>query len=122
MDTTAVGRVAEDTAAQWLQNHGLDIVERNARTRYFELDIVALDGETLVFVEVKYRRSRSCGGGVAAISTDKQRRLLAGAQAWQAERGESDRPMRLDIIEVLGESRHYAISHYPDCLVLDVRY
>lgn len=119
-NTTAVGQVAEAQALAWLTTRGLQLVEHNARRRFFELDLVMLDGETVVFVEVKYRANADFGGGEAAISLDKQRRLLAGAQAWLVEYGWEDRSVRFDVVVAGGEIDNCTLQHYPDCLVLDV--
>ena len=73
MNTTAIGSKAEEKARTWLERNGWVCLEQNARTRFFELDLVMKDGDTTVFVEVKYRKSNDYGGGVGAISRDKQR-------------------------------------------------
>jgi len=58
-----IGNDAEDLACAYLQERGLRLRERNYRTRLGELDLICEDGDTLVFVEVRYRNSRSHGGG-----------------------------------------------------------
>ncbi len=100
-----IGRAAEDLVAAHLAEVGWEIVERNARTRYGELDIVALDGSTLVFVEVKAARRDSRFGPerpVHAIDFRKQRRIRRLATAWMGER--RDRPryaaIRFDAVGV----------------------
>jgi putative endonuclease len=83
------GRLAEDLVARRLAERGWEIVERNARTRHGELDLVALDGGTLVFVEVKAgRRGATFGPERPVLSVDhrKQRRVRRLATAWIAER------------------------------------
>jgi len=84
-----IGREAEELAAQSLAGAGWEIVERNARTRYGELDIVALDGRALVFVEVKAGRAGAAFGPerpILAVDVRKQRRVRKLATAWMAER------------------------------------
>lgn len=84
-----IGRAAEDLVAARLAAAHWEIVERNARTRYGELDIVALDGRTLVFVEVKAGREGSVFGPerpVLGVDRRKQRRIRRLAAAWMAER------------------------------------
>lgn len=84
-----LGRAAEDLVARWLTAAGWQLVERNARTRYGELDIVALDGRTLVFVEVKAGREGSQFGPerpVLSIDLRKQRRIRHLATAWMTAR------------------------------------
>jgi putative endonuclease len=83
------GRIAEELVARRLAAAGWELVERNARTRHGELDIVALDGRTLVFVEVKAARQGAAFGPerpVLAVDRRKQRRVRRLATAWMAER------------------------------------
>jgi putative endonuclease len=83
------GRRAEQLVARRLAAAGWEIVERNARTRHGELDIVALDRRTLVFVEVKAGRAGAAFGPerpVLAVDARKQRRVRKLAAAWMAER------------------------------------
>ncbi|MGE5281928.1 MAG: YraN family protein [Chloroflexota bacterium] len=84
-----IGRAAEDLVATRLAERGWEIVERNARTRYGELDIVALDGTALVFVEVKAGRAGSPYGPerpVLGVNRRKQLRVRKLATAWMSER------------------------------------
>src|SRR5262245_9876663 len=84
-----LGRAAEDLVAARLLEAHWEILERNARTRYGELDLVALDGRTLVFVEVKASRVDSAFGPerpVHSIDWRKQRRVRRLATAWLGER------------------------------------
>jgi putative endonuclease len=84
-----LGRLAEDLVANRLAATGWEIVERNARTRYGELDLVALDGRTLVFVEVKAGREGSTFGPerpILSIDWRKQQRVRRLATAWMGER------------------------------------
>ena len=84
-----LGRAAEDLVAARLAAARWEIVERNARTRFGELDVVALDGGTLVFLEVKAGRDGSDFGPerpILAIGPRKQRQVRRLATAWMAER------------------------------------
>jgi putative endonuclease len=83
------GRRAEELVASRLAAAGWEIVERNARTRYGELDIVALDGRTLVFVEVKAGREGAAFGPerpILAVGPRKQLKVRRLATAWMSER------------------------------------
>jgi putative endonuclease len=83
-----IGRAAEELVANRLAAASWEILERNARTRYGELDIVALDGRTLVFVEVKAGREGSAYGPerpVLAVDRRKQQRIRRLATAWMGE-------------------------------------
>jgi putative endonuclease len=84
-----IGRAAEELVAARLEARSWEIVERNARTRYGELDIVALDGDALVFVEVKAGRAGSGFGPerpVHSVDRRKQLRIRRLATAWMSER------------------------------------
>ena len=83
-ERAAAGAQAEALAARFLAARGLAIVERNFRRRCGELDLVARDGDTLVFVEVRLRRSRSHGGAAASITAAKRARLVAAANLYLA--------------------------------------
>lgn len=101
----ALGRAAEEVTAERLRAAGWELVERNARTRYGELDLVARDGEALVFVEVKAGRAGSAYGPerpVHAIDWRKQRQVRRLAVAWLAERDPTPphRSIRFDAIGV----------------------
>jgi putative endonuclease len=84
-----LGRTAEDLVAAQLVTAHWQLLERNARTRYGELDIVALDGRTLVFIEVKAGRIDSNYGPerpVLSVDWRKQQRIRRLATAWLGER------------------------------------
>jgi putative endonuclease len=74
------GARAELAAAQYLQRHGLKLVESNYRCRFGEIDLILRDGETLVFAEVRQRSNSNFGGAAASIDTRKQQRLILTAQ------------------------------------------
>lgn len=100
------GQIAEDLVAAQLAAVGWQIVERNARTRYGELDIVARDGRTLVFVEVKAARESARLGPerpILSIDFRKQRRVRRLATAWMAERRDQPRydEIRFDAVGVI---------------------
>jgi len=100
-----IGRAAEELVAERLAAAGWAIVERNARTRFGELDIVALDGGELVFVEVKAGREASAFGPerpVLGVGPRKQGRIRRLATAWMAERRDAPRyaEIRFDAVGV----------------------
>lgn len=78
------GELAEDMAIDYLQSEGFKIVARNYKTKLYELDIIAKQGKTLHFVEVKYRRSSSFGLAEEYVTQAKLRKLKLGAQDWVA--------------------------------------
>ncbi len=96
-DRSTAGVQAENLAADFLVARGLTIVTRNFRRRCGELDIVARDGETLVFVEVRLRRYASFGGAAESITAAKRARLTAAAGLYLA-RLERTPPCRFDAV------------------------
>ncbi len=74
-NTTSIGAAGENIAAHYLVQHGLKEVIRNFNCRMGEIDLIMTDQQTLVFVEVKYRKNNHFGGAVAAISNAKQGKL-----------------------------------------------
>jgi putative endonuclease len=100
-----IGRAAEDFVAEKLAAAGWEIVERNARTRYGELDIVALDGRALVFVEVKAGRANPIFGPerpVLGVGPRKRLKVRRLATAWMMERRDAPfyREIRFDAVGV----------------------
>lgn len=100
-----LGRAAEDLVAERLAAAGWELVERNARSRYGELDIVALDRRALVFVEVKAGRAGSSFGPerpVLSVDHRKQRRIRRLATAWMGARRDLPRydEIRFDAVGV----------------------
>jgi putative endonuclease len=96
------GCEAEEHAARFLSGRGLTILARNFRIRLGEIDLVARDGDTLVFVEVRRRRSSAPYGGAAgSVDTRKQRRMEAAARAFLA-RLPVEPPCRFDVVTMQG--------------------
>jgi putative endonuclease len=100
-DRIALGKSGESYACRELERRGYAILERRFRTRYGELDIVARDGETLVFVEVKARRTTRYGTPVEAVTPFKQRRILRMAAEYVLMKGVCNFSCRFDVVSVL---------------------
>ncbi len=96
----AVGAYGERVAALWLGDAGMRVLDRNWRCASGELDIVARDGDTIVFCEVKTRRSQRFGAPSEAVGYDKRRRLRALAAMWFAEHPECRGTARFDVVSV----------------------
>ena len=88
MTTRQIGDKGEQAAADWLPARGHEIVARNWRTRYCEIDIVSVKGEVLYFTEVKYRKNDDFGDGLAAITAKKQRQMRFAAELFLAGKQE----------------------------------
>lgn len=95
--THARGAAGEEAAEEFLRLSGYRIVARNVRTKVGEIDLVALDGETLCFIEIKARASAEYGRAIAAVGPQKQRRLAKAAMLFLAK-NRSQRPCRFDVL------------------------
>src|SRR5260370_28838432 len=91
-----LGRRGERAAEKYLKRKGYRIVARNFRASGAEIDLVAIDGETLVFVEVKTRRSRAGGAPEEAVDARKQLRMLRAAEAVSEQYLIGERELRFD--------------------------
>ena len=115
-----LGRAGEDIAAAHLVRLGYEVIARNHRTRFGELDVVAFDGETLVFCEVKTRRASPSASPWDALGPGKRRQVRTMAAAWLAET--TDRPyaaeLRFDAIGVVFDTRGklLALDHVEDAI------
>ena len=99
----ARGDVAEAAALAMLQDRGLQLLARNAASRGGELDLVMLDGDAVVFVEVRYRASAMFGGGAASVDAGKRRKLVHAARVFLARHPQhADAPCRFDVIDASG--------------------
>ncbi|HLP27525.1 MAG TPA: YraN family protein [Candidatus Didemnitutus sp.] len=113
MNKVHVGREAEQRAAEHLQEKGYHILARNFKFMHLgELDIVARDGDTLVFVEVRYRRSRNYGTPEGSLTPKKLQTVRRTAQAWMARNNYHRVPCRFDMIAVELVEGNEEIRHY----------
>lgn len=74
------GEKSEQLACRYLLNQGLQLIEKNFRSKYGEIDLIMKDNETLVIVEVRFRKSNKYGGALESISQKKQSRIIATTQ------------------------------------------
>lgn len=99
-----LGDLGEGLAVKALRRDGLKVLYRNFRApKGGEVDIVCRDGEWLVFVEVKTRRSTAFGRPVSAVDAEKQGLIVRGGLAWLRELGHPDVNFRFDVVEVVLE-------------------
>jgi len=98
MKKLLLGRSGEAMAAKFLQKKGYKIITKNYRCRFGEIDIIAQDKNTLVFVEVKARSGARYGMGYESVRPDKQAKLVKTAQHFMAENGEA--PARFDVVSI----------------------
>jgi putative endonuclease len=100
--TTESGRASEDRAVRALRERGYQIVERNYRCKLGEIDIVAREGDALVFVEVRSRTDAAHGTALDTVTPAKQRRIARVAEHYLAARRPSFRACRFDVVGITG--------------------
>jgi putative endonuclease len=119
-DRKRLGERGEDAATAYLERAGLTVVERNWRCNSGEIDIVALDADTVVLVEVKTRRSVKAGTPEEAVTPAKQRRYAKLAQAYLQSAGIADVGVRFDVISLLVIAEDRALlRHHRAAFVLE---
>jgi putative endonuclease len=106
-----LGRRGEALAAELLRARGLEIVERNFRCRAGEIDLVVLDGPTVVFVEVRSRRGDRAGTPFESVDPRKQARVTRVARHFLAARGWGERDVRFDVVGVRFDAEPPALEH-----------
>jgi len=97
------GRGGEEVAARHLEERGVVIVERNVRYRDGEIDLVAREGTTLLFVEVKRRRTQEFGSPEEAVGPRKRARVIRAARRWLARAPRGAREVRFDVVAIQDE-------------------
>ena len=103
------GNIAEDQAAKYLQNKGYKILTRNFSCKVGEIDIIAQDKQnTIIFIEVKQRKTNLFGGGLAAVNKAKQRRITLTAAEYIKKTHPKYFALRFDIITITGND----LEHY----------
>lgn len=114
------GTAAERAARQYLESRGLRLILRNYRCSGGEIDLVMLDGATLVLIEVRYRASDAYGGAAASVTWRKQRRLILAARHLLMTKSHLRRyPARFDVVAVTGGDTSPRIEWLKDAFVLD---
>ena len=121
MTGAEVGRWGERRARRFLEDAGLRILDSNWRDPEGEIDLVAADGDTIVFVEVKTRRSRLFGAPVDSLTRDKRRRLQRTALAYLTAHERLDSAWRIDVVSIEGDPRRPGarLEHLVDVVEAD---
>lgn len=105
-----IGRSAEIAAAAELGRRGYTILESNYRCARGEIDLIAREGDSLVFVEVRCRRTTEFGTPAESVTAAKRGRLIVTAQQYLQARGIEDVPCRFDVVEVVAGARGLEIG------------
>ena len=108
MNKRQIGSEYETRAAQYMQDQGMEILERNYRCRQGEIDIIAREEGYLLFVEVKYRKDLQKGYPAEAVTPAKQKRIRQAARYYLYEHHmPEETPVRFDVAAILGEELQY---------------
>lgn len=102
MNNRKKGNQYEQIAGEYLKLQGYEILEYNFQCRFGEIDIVAKDGDYLIFCEVKYRRNNAKGSPLEAVTFAKQKRISKVAFYYITTKKKEDMPCRFDVIGILG--------------------
>ena len=113
---TQLGRQGEEAAAAYVAGLGWTVLARNWRGAHGELDVIAQDGETVIFVEVKARRSAALDEAFARVDKRKQQHLALTAEEYLEAHGLTDSPWRIDVIAVRFGGGAPEIEHVQDAL------
>ena len=115
-NTRERGTSAERDGARWLEAHGYTIVATNVAYRFGEIDLVAIDGGTLCFVEIKARRTTRRGTPAEAVTPAKQRRLTRCARAYLRDHPHSG-PCRFDVLAMLADGDGWRVELIRDAFL-----
>ncbi len=122
MGRNEIGRRGETIAAAYLSRLGYIIVERNFHSRRGEIDLVATDGDELVFVEVRYRSSACRGSALETVDFRKRRKIVSAARFYLVRRGVGPKPCRFDVIALSpGEEGAVRVEHHRNAFDRDGR-
>ena len=106
------GKMGEMRAEQMLQEKGYAILARNIVCPGAEIDLIAMDGQAIVFIEVKMR-TRGGMAGREAVTVQKQKRICKGAMYYLMRNGLMNRQARFDVIEIQGERVTHIVDAFP---------
>jgi putative endonuclease len=111
MSNQSLGKEGERAAEKYLRGSGYKILARNFRTRFGEVDIVAMDGNCLVFVEVKTRSGSRYGLPEEAVTAAKQRHLIRAAQIYLNQKKVPNALWRIDVVALVRKNEGFEVRH-----------
>lgn len=114
MQKNIYGKASEIIAADFLKEKGYKILETNYKNKIGEIDVIALDGDYIVFVEVKARISQKFGHPFEAIDERKQQKIKMVASLYLTTKRKTNAKCRFDAVAILGQN-NYEITHVTDC-------
>ncbi|WP_455235389.1 YraN family protein [Thiogranum longum] len=114
MNRTRTGENAETLAHRYLEKRGLQLLHRNFRCKGGEIDLVMRDGDSLVFVEVRYRRRTNFGRAAETVSQIKQARIIHCARYYVCQHQSWNAPARFDVVSIEGSTDAPRIEWFRD--------
>lgn len=114
MDHIAFGTLGEKMAANYLEQRGYLILERNYKVKSGEIDIIAAEKDVLVFVEVKTRSSCLFGRPLEAVDRRKQQKIIRTAQWYLSRTNQYHKACRFDIIEIMKQGKQFCVNQIQD--------
>ena len=106
--TKALGNWGEQKASEYLSKKSIDIFGRNVRTKYGEIDLIGMEGDEIIFFEIKTRKSKRFGYPEISVNKNKQQRLIEAAQAYMSENEINIHNWRIDVISISIDSHEKA--------------
>ena len=111
-----IGYIGEELACKYLEEQGMKILEKNCRTRFGEIDIIATCGDIFVFIEVKTKTTSIFGKPFEMINQKKKQRLIRLCQSFLQEKEIPDPLFRIDVVSVMLEGEIPVIKHYKNAI------
>ena len=96
-----LGQVGEKAAVAFLERHGFNVLKRNFRNKLGEIDIIAKDGDTICFIEVKTRKTDAFGSPFESVTKAKQRKIIHVALSYLKSHGRCEMNVRFDVVSVI---------------------
>ena len=112
MNTRIVGRHGETIAAEYLRKHRYRIIDKNFNCRFGEIDLIAWNGETVVFVEVKARSNTKFGMPRESVDWHKQQTIIRCANYWLYKNKQTGIPVRFDVVELINGQINHIIDAF----------
>jgi len=114
MAALAFGRESEETAARFLKKNGYRILQKNFRCKGGEIDIIAREGDTLVFCEVKARKNKKFGSALEGVTPAKIKKIKKAAEVFMLKNGLTETDCRFDVVTIDGEGSSRKIEIIPN--------
>lgn len=105
------GDIGENIAIKYLENKNLKVIEKQYRKRFGEIDIICMDNDTIVFVEVKLRKSNALGHPLESITKSKIEKIYKVADSYLRENELIDNLIRFDVVSIMLENNLYNVEH-----------